>query len=272
VSEKPPIRPDEVRRILRELAPLSEDRRMILIGGQAVAFWSAFFDVEAPASESDLFTSADIDFEGAAQTARRAGQILRGNVQVPTIDTHTPNTALVTFIDSDGIEREIDFLSAPYGLTGQDVRDTAIRLFVQNPDGPDAPIWVMHPERCMESRVHNVVGLKQAGRVAIDQLRRSVACAQQFSLFLLDSPGEDVEVRIRAVLNLNERVFKRCRTRPFRDVFFDHEIDPFDAVLVDPRLPDRFQKVRYPQMRMQLEDQRKRSKAQRERYAKQRKR
>ncbi len=83
MAKKPPLRPDEVRRILRELAPLSENRRVILIGGQAVAFWAAFLRVERRVTEAKLFTSRDIDFEGAAQSARRAGELLRGQVRVP---------------------------------------------------------------------------------------------------------------------------------------------------------------------------------------------
>jgi hypothetical protein len=272
MAEKPPLQPDEVRRILRELAPLSEDRRIILIGGQAVAFWAAFFRLAEPASEAALFTSRDIDFEGAAQSARRAGELLRGQVKVPEIDRHTPNTGLVVFEDSDGVEREMDFLLAPYGLTAREVRDTAIRLNVAKPGSPEVPVWVMHPERCMESRVHNVVGLKQRGRIAIDQLRRAIVCAKEFSRYLLDESGEEAD-RVRAVLRLNERIFKKCLTvRAFRDVFFDYGVDPFDAVLVDERLPEQFRTRRYPQIVKQIEDRRKRSRAQRERYARSRRR
>jgi hypothetical protein len=45
---------------------------------EAVAFWAAFFRLEEPTAESKLFTSADVDFEGegAAQAARKAGDLL----------------------------------------------------------------------------------------------------------------------------------------------------------------------------------------------------
>ena len=268
MAEKPPLRPDEVRRILRELAPLSGDRRIILIGGQAVAFWAALFRLEERASEAKLFTSADIDFEGAAQSARRAGELLGGNVQVPEIDRHTPNTGLVIFTDSDGVERELDFLMAPYGLSAREVRDTAIRLNVAKPGAPEIPVWVMHPERCMESRVHNVVGLRQYGPIALDQLRRSVVCAREFSRRLLDEDPEGEMNHMRDVLRLNERVFKKCLTvRAFRDVYFDHGVDPFEAVLVDERLPEQFRDRRYPQRVSMIAQRRRRSEAQRRRYA-----
>ncbi|HSE66024.1 MAG TPA: hypothetical protein VLB12_03500 [Gemmatimonadales bacterium] len=266
MREKPPLRPEEVRRILRELAPLSEDRRIILVGGQAVAFWAAFFKLKPRSAEQEIFTSKDIDFEGAARAARRAGELLDGEVRIPTIDDHTPNTGIVLFEDSDGEAREIDFLVAPYGLDGRDVRDTAVKLAVTNPTGPDLPVWVMHPERCMESRIYNVIDLRQRGRIGLDQLRRSVVCAREFSRFLLDNDGVAEAERVRAVLRLNERIYRKClKDRAFRRVVFDHDVDPFDAVLVDDRLPERFREKRYPQMVEQIADRRRRSRAQRER-------
>jgi hypothetical protein len=38
------MRPEAVLRVLRELRDLTEQRRIILIGGQAVAFWSRYFE------------------------------------------------------------------------------------------------------------------------------------------------------------------------------------------------------------------------------------
>ena len=272
MPEKPPLRPEEVRRILRKLAPLSEDRRIILVGGQAVAFWATFFKLKPRSAEQEIFTSKDIDFEGAARSVRRAGELLGGDVRIPTIDHHTPNTGMVLFKDSDGEAREIDFLVAPYGLDGRDVRDTAVKLSVSNPSGPDLPVWVMHPERCMESRVYNVVDLRQSGRIAMDQLQRSVICAREFSRFLLNNEGVLKTERTRAVLRLNERVYRKClKDRAFRQVVFDHDVDPFDAVLVDDRLPGRFRERRYPQMVEQLDARRRRGRAQRERTRRRRK-
>ena len=169
MAEKPPLRPEEVRRILRDLRPLSEERRIILVGGQAVAFWAVFFEMAGDAEE-ELFTSSDIDFEGAPRSARRAGKLLGGEVRIATIDDHTPNTGIVIFKDGDGEDRQVDFISAPYGLDSRDVRDSALKLTIPDAAGSDVPVWVMHPERCMESRVYNVVGLKQSGPVAMDQL------------------------------------------------------------------------------------------------------
>jgi hypothetical protein len=162
VPPKPPLRHEEVQRILRLLDPLIDERRIVLIGGQAVAFWMRFL---APAS-SELdsirpLTSKDIDFEGGSQAVKRAAQLLAGRMRLAGMDDHTPNTGLVMFTDSDGVPRVIDFIDEPLGLRGRDVRDTAVQLHVTDTadDLPALRIWVMHPERCMESRVVNTIAL-----------------------------------------------------------------------------------------------------------------
>jgi hypothetical protein len=274
MAQKPPLSPSEVERILRELEPLSRERRIILIGGQAVAVWAAFFKLESGPSQANLFTSEDIDFEGAQRSARAAGELLGGEVRIPEMGHFTPNTGIVLFQDSEGIDREIDFIQEPHGLDARDVRDTAVQISFPRASGKrGAQLWVMHPERSMESRVHNVIGLKQSGPLALDQLRRSVVSARMFSSFILGDDSISTAARVRAVLRLNERIFKKCiHVKAFRDVLFEHGVDPFQAVLVDDRLPSQFSEKRHSQMVDRIEDQRGRARAQRERYAQRRRR
>lgn len=88
------------------------------------------------------------------------------------------------------------------------------------------------------------------------QLQASIVCAREWSRYLLDedSSGE----RVRAVLRINERVFRKCmRDIHFRAAELDLGVDPFEALLVAHHgLPVRFRDMRYPQMRRQLEDRR----------------
>jgi hypothetical protein len=113
----------------------------------------------------------------------------------------------------------------------------------------------MHPVDCLESRVHNVVGLADAydtphGR---RQLRAAVVCAREALKDILDTPASDDFDPERAVLDLNERIFNLClRDRHGRMVHARTGIDPFDAVLADPRLGERFIKTRFPQVRARL--------------------
>jgi hypothetical protein len=65
VADKPPLPHEEVQRVLRQLKPLIDERRIVLVSGQAVSFWMRLLQ---PHSEDltvkEPLTSKDIDFEG----------------------------------------------------------------------------------------------------------------------------------------------------------------------------------------------------------------
>lgn len=269
MADKPPLQHDEVQRVLRRLEPLMAERRAILVGGQAVSIWMRMLQpLSSELSETEPVTSKDIDFEGGVQAVRRAGELLSGRVKIATIDDHTPNTGLVMFVDSSGVDREIDFIDAPLGLDHRDVRDTAVQLMVPDDKGDATiPLWVMHPERCMESRVVNAIDLRKTQPLALRQLRASVTCARLWSQAILDNEDLPEDERVRVVLRLNERIFKKCiHDKRFRDVVLDHDVNPFDAMLVDdPRLPDQLRERRYPQMCAQIDDRLKRDRRNRRR-------
>lgn len=266
MADRPPLPRKEVQRILARLSPLSAEGKIVLIGGQAVAWWTYFLGLGSAGGRIQIFTSEDIDFEGAARSARIAADLLGGEVRVPEIDHHTPNTGQVLFTDSDGFRREIDFLGSPIGLDATDVRASAVPMNVPDDEGNEVPVLVMHPERCMESRVHNVVALGTIGEIAMAQLRRSIACAREWSRFLLGDKSIGERKRMRAVLDLNERIFSRSlRSLNFRRLALDHDVEPFEAVLVDDRLPAKFRERRYPQMEGQVRAARERAHRNRDR-------
>jgi hypothetical protein len=235
-----PLSKEEVNRVLLRLGPLTADRSVVLVGGQAIAYWTRILGVSDRMPTVAQLTSKDIDFEGSARAARHAASLLGGSVRIAGIDDATPNTGVVRFVDSDGVEREIDFIDAPLGLRARDVRNTAIRLLITDASGSnEVPVWILHPERCMESRVYNVQLLGQDAQNAMRQLDASIVCAREWSRSLLGDEAVPERDRVRAVLRLNERVFRRCiGDLHFRALHHDRGVDPFDAVLADDdRLP-----------------------------------
>jgi hypothetical protein len=157
-----PLSYEEAVRILRELHELSEQHRIVVIGGQAVALWYRELSRRdyLPGDQAEPLTSKDIDFRGARQTVQRAATLLGGTARLPSIDDHTPSTGLVLFVDGEGRKRQIDFVDTPYGLNASDVVETAQHIVLRDAQG-EVPAVVIHPERLMESRVHNVIGLGQ---------------------------------------------------------------------------------------------------------------
>jgi hypothetical protein len=256
MPEQPPLPRGELERILGQLEPLVSERRVVLVGGQAVAFWAEY--LSKPGLQLPVVATKDIDFEGARTVAQRAGKLLDAKVKVPRASDRTPLTGVVTFVDSDGHERELDFIESPRGLSAKDVRDTAVQVTVRDPArGGDIPFWVMHPERSMESRVHNVIELRRTGGISMSQLQVSIDTAREWSREILGDDSLGPRIRERAVLDLNERVFRKCRSdKSFRALYKRHGIDPFDAVLDDDRLPREFRERRYPQMVAALQEKR----------------
>jgi hypothetical protein len=78
-------------------------------------------------------------------------------------------------------------------------------------------------------------------------MRASIVCAAEFLRELLDH-GER-----RAVLNLNERIFRFATESDYGLRAPEFGAHPFEGVLVDPRL-DEFCTKRYPQMRAVVEE------------------
>lgn len=224
---------------------------VVLVGGQAVNFWAEHYLPQAAELAIHApYTSKDIDFCGTRAAVADCARRLGGRAVLPIDFDPTPNSGQVVFMDDTGIERIIDFLVHPFGLGASDVLRTSLPVEVLddkgNPTG--ARFRVMHPERCMESRIHNVVGLPGYDTPrSLAQLRASVVCAREFLRDLLAAG------RVRPSLDLAERIFHLCHGHPRgREIYGRHDVDPFSAVFPDPRLPAAFNDVRYPQMMAQL--------------------
>jgi hypothetical protein len=248
----PPLTLDEAASILGRMEEVVATKDVVLIGGQAVAIWAAQL-VEYLGSEFDqtAVASSDVDFQGAKGPLTRASLLLGGELRIPTIDNATPMVGVVVFQDSDGWERELDFLPQPHGLKARDVAGSSIRIHVAHPnDGREIPLWIIHPQRCMESRIINSGLPNKDTPLAWAQVRASIQCVRAFSRAVLDSAdtASTADAR-RTVLKLNERSFKFADRNIFaRSIAVERGFDCFDAVLCDGRLGEEFVNVRYPQM------------------------
>lgn len=235
----------ETLELLEKLGPLSRD--LVLVGGQAVNFWAQTY---LPRTELLLrevpFTSKDIDFCGSAASAQACARALGGTCAIPSMDDMTPCTGVVQYVDQFAQSRVVDFLGAPFGLDVREVKAMAIALEEATPRGV-LELRVMHPVHVLESRASNVDHLPgYRSPNGLKQLRAAVVCSREFSRDLLD------DGRVRDVLRLNERIFRFSLRGHGMGVWLRDKISTFDAVLLDPRLPEGFMATRYPQMLQEL--------------------
>lgn len=243
--ELPPLKIDETERILARLEQVVRDRRVVLVGGQAVAIWASKLEDRIADTLVDAVASRDIDLLGNASDLRQSATLLDARVRVATFEERTPLTGVAIFLDTEGHERRLDVMASVYGMNSEDIRQTAIEAELLIDGDRQVHVWVMHPERCMESRVHNSVLPNKQTDLAWRQLRASILCAHAFSQLLLDERGE---AAVRDVLKLNERIFSFAQAERCSKLASDRGIEAFDAVLDDERLPEKFTTVRLPQM------------------------
>jgi hypothetical protein len=244
-AELPPLKIDETERIIARLEQVVRDRRVVLVGGQAVAIWAAKLEDRIADTLVDAVASRDIDLLGNSSDLQQSAELLGARVRVAKFEDRTPLTGVAIFLDSEGHERRLDVMASVYGLNSEDIRQTAIEAGLLVDGDRQVNLWVMHPERCMESRIHNSVLANKQTDLAWRQLRASILCARAFSQLLLDERGETA---VRDVLKLNERIFRFAQEDRCSKLASDRDIEAFDAVLDDDRLPKKFRNVRLPQM------------------------
>lgn len=233
-----PLSPDEVTRILSICSP-----RGLLVGGQALAFWSDHLRVERPSMLASVVT-ADADFIGDSALARELGKRLGWKTWIPTLDDATPQTGKVTRRTRDGV-KEVDFLSGVIGLTTKDVERRAVEMKVP----AIGLLRVIHPIDLLDSRVQNLHLLpEKRNEHGIAQAQLSVDVARAWVRHEIAARGE------RVGLKLLERIGAIAADIAAVRVFLLHGIDPLLAVPVDefrttPALHDR----RWPQIRRDVQ-------------------
>jgi hypothetical protein len=248
-TELPPLKIDETERIIARLEQVVRDRRVVLVGGQAVAIWASKLESRIADALVDAVASRDIDLLGNSSDLRQSAELLDARVRVAKWEDRTPLTGVAIFLDSEGHERRLDVMASVYGMNAEDIRQTAIEAELVIDENRQVNVWIMHPERCMESRVHNSVLANKQTDLAWRQLRASILCARAFSQLLLDERGE---AAVRDVLKLNERIFRFAQEDRCSKLASDRGIEAFNAVLDDDRLPKKFRTVRLPQMRERI--------------------
>lgn len=245
------------RLILSKLANL--EHPIVLIGGQAVNFWTSYYAERIPeVVAGGPYTSKDVDFCGSRAAVRECARRLGGKARLATIDDATPNAGIVTFVDDDGHRRTIDFVTHPFGLHHRETLETSIRAEILSSDDKPtgAAFRVMHPVLCLESRAYNVAHLPGYDTPhALRQLRAATACAGEILRDLLEAGS------VRPALRLSERVFRLASGRTGLDVYGRHGIDVFEAVRTHPKYPANFLLKRWPRMLEMVANARERGRA-----------
>lgn len=251
--------------VRRVLEGASDD--VVLVGGQALAFWMDRFGVAQP---PDLpAVSRDVDFftrdPANAAPLRQFAQAIHGQVEV------LPPEAISALIGSaiapagDDAVYNVDLLHALVGLQREEVERNAV---VATLPGVEQALKVMHPLHVLQSRNANLHTLEQKqDAIGQLQLRLAIEVARRFLESEMDRLDlSDPQARERAVLDLVHVVIDlsaesaatknaerygihvadaipawRIRSRPFWAKQWRHlrqQMSPGHAMLCEQRKPD----------------------------------
>ncbi len=122
----------------------------VLVGGQALAFWIAFYSVSIDDAPEAVVTK-DADFLGDRQDAHRFSLVIGGTLEYPN-DTSILAGVIKKRI-SDTELYEVDVLRLLNGLSPASVRKHAKEISDQS---RGATYFVMSPTDCLISRLENL--------------------------------------------------------------------------------------------------------------------
>lgn len=229
-----PLAPAEVTKILSICSPEG-----LLVGGQALAFWADHYQVRRP-PDLESGVTADADFIGDSELARRLGKQLGWTTWLPALDDATPQTGKVTRRLKNGTVKQVDFLSGVVGLTTKDLIRRAVEIEV-----PDAGMLrIIHPIDVLDSRIQNLHALpEKRNKVGIAQAALAIDVARACIRQTITETGE------RAGLKLLERVADIAAETAAVRVYLLYGIDPLAAVpLENFRTTSALHKTRWPQI------------------------
>lgn len=232
---------NEIERILRVCGP-----HALLVGGQALATWAVYYDVQ-PVGELSRVVTMDADFIGSGNIAEE----LQRSLGVPwkcrkgTLDDVGGQIAKVyAAVPEEGV-KQIDFLSGIVGLDTDAIRKRASQLTLD--DG--TTVNLLHPLDVLESRLRNLDVLpSKRNAIGVAQARLAVSVVRAFIEHFMDARGDP-----RTVRQAIKRVEKLALDTRLSVVAFTYEIDLLAAIPMERIAYPRFHEQQWPKILERLE-------------------
>lgn len=212
---------------------------IVLIGGQAVAFWIRYFNIKPRLAA----LTRDIDYLGTKAEAKRASARLQvpHRLRIATLDDATPGTALL-LVDMAGYPEPvlIDYLAEIVGVSSGEINRSAVTIEFQH-----EPLRVIHPLQLLQAKIWNLYRLAQKRTPeGIEQARLAIEIVIAFV--------ERAGLSQRDLLKTVETIGRFAATAPARYAREHHRLECLEAVppsvFKNGILPPAFHEKRWPQI------------------------
>jgi hypothetical protein len=241
-AKAPGLTIDDTFEVLDKLGA-SRLESLILVGGQAAAFWIAKYEIADPRR----MTTKDIDVflsERRPGVALECAKDLAGELLIVK-EPRVPDVARVRFT-LGGIELQIDFLRSLHGISASDLMSSKLGIMDERASGKI--LYVMHPVLALASRLFNTFELP--GRLTRENLSRLRFSVEAVRAYLTDQVSTGSAMR-QDVLPSMERIFGLAAHRTGLTAWLECAIDLIRAIPEPSNLtgcPAGFLEKRYPQM------------------------
>lgn len=202
--------------------------KMILVGGQALAFWTAYYDIPTPA----IAITKDVDLIGTRADVTRIARGLGAKAVFPSKRALTLLKGQVLKEFSDGAYINIDVMFRVFGdITTQAIVERSVPA--ENAAGQ---FRVMHPLDVLQGRLENVYGLpEKQDEHGIAQLRAAIGTARKFlaDIASQESTGAN-KTRRPVALGHIARIETMALSDAGRKVARRYEVHVADAIEPEP--------------------------------------
>lgn len=184
-----PITPEAMQLLLANIP-----KDMILVGGQALAFWLEHFGIDPMLGRHDsAFISMDADLLGKREHVRALADAVSGVANYPPRQAMTILSGQIFLVNrNDGTYMNIDVIHRIGNMSSNDVRRRSVEASVQG-----VPFRVMHPLDVLVSRLENFRGIRdKQNELGLRQVRLAIAVAGEF---VAEAAGRDEGIATRAV-------------------------------------------------------------------------
>ncbi|MGJ7498251.1 hypothetical protein ACSFA8_24740 [Variovorax sp. RT4R15] len=202
---------------------------MVLVGGQALAFWMSRFGIE----QDGIAISNDGDALGKVARAIDLGQAMKARVELPEKTRRTAIVAQLRLPTPEGKERNIDVLHKLYTVAGLKKSSAFTKRVIEDSVEaewrPGRFIRVMDPFDVLESRAQNAVGLFiEKGPHVVTQAAWAIQVAREALLRTAADSGSTDRLG-----NKIQRIYTLARSQVGRRLLAEHGIELLDAVDLD---------------------------------------
>jgi hypothetical protein len=207
------------------LASLRVAKDAVLIGGQALAFWLAHFNLPLPPGPR-TFVSNDADFLGLLHHVDAFAKVLHARAEYPS--RHQLSTLQGAVVKDTPTEPRIlvDVLRSVVGLDAAGVRGRAIP--VTHPSDANTQFSVMNPVDCLISRFENLRQLaEKRDEVGVWQAAISIAVCRSYLEKLLTIAQEP------AAITAATRVLRLAGMAAGLQAFRNYQLDALAAISVE---------------------------------------